>query len=62
MEDLSTTRPAKIDLLAPSDRNQSENNRPRRPVDPKPARRVLADPLLDTDADKDQKHQLDELA
>jgi hypothetical protein len=65
MEDISPSRPAKVDLLAPSDGNKSDkpdNNRPRRRVNPKPPPRALPEPLLDTDGDKDEKHQLDELA
>jgi hypothetical protein len=62
MEDLSPSRPATVDLLTRSDRNVSDDSRPRRPVSLKTTSRVPPAPILDTDADKEEKHQLDELA
>jgi len=62
MEDLRPSRPARVDLVTAGDQNQSDNSRPRRHVNPKPTRTILPDPLLDPDADKKEKHQLDEMA
>jgi hypothetical protein len=62
MEDLSPSRAAGVELLAPNDRDKSDDRHLRRSVKPKPAPSDLAEPLLDADADKEEKHQLDELA
>ena len=63
MEDISpSSRPARVDLLGPNDGNKSDDRRPLRPPNLKPALRKIVEPLLDADADKEEKHQLDELA
>ena len=62
MEDLSPSRAAGVELLTPNDRNKSGDTRLRPPLKLKPAPSNLPEPLLDTDVDKDEKHQLDELA
>jgi hypothetical protein len=60
MDDLSPSRPAGVELLAPNDRNKSDDRHLHPPVKPKPAPRNLPEPLLDLD--KEEKHKLDELA
>jgi len=62
MEDLSPSRAAGVELLAPNDRNKSDDRRVHPPLKLKPAPSSLSEPLLDADADKEEKHQLDELA
>jgi hypothetical protein len=62
MEDLSPSRATGVELLAPNDRNKSEDTRPRPPLKLKHAPSNLSESLLDADADKEEKHQLDELA
>ena len=63
MEDIRpSSRPARIDLLGPNDGSKSDDRRPLRPLNLKTALRKTAEPLLDADADKEEKHQLDELA
>jgi hypothetical protein len=60
MEDLSPSRAAGVELPAPNDQNKSGDTRPRPPLKLKPTPSNLPEPLLD--ADKEEKHQLDELA
>jgi hypothetical protein len=63
MEDISpSSRPARVDLLGPNDGNKSDDRRPLRSLNLKPAPRKIAEPLLGADVDKEDKHQLDELA
>jgi hypothetical protein len=63
MEDIRpSARPARVDLLGPNDGNKSDNRRPLRPLNLKTVLRKTAEPLLDADTEKEEKHQLDELA
>ena len=59
MEDISPSPTSRVGSL-PGDAKNSDNQRPRKPLKPQPPPREVPTPRVD--AEKDEQHQLDELA